>query len=601
LVGDRLLKHWLAKSLKRKLSLLVLLAILLPLLLTGIVSYIIATSVSEEKAKQAGENTLRQISDKLEFIIQDVENISIFLIGESDIQQYLDNYNTDMTRFTLNSGMLMNLAYSKKYISNITITPNNKKPELSTTTILHSGLPPLLQQNKDAYRNGSRWWTPLYENQTIEGRKQVFSLVRLIRNTSTFKEMGTLSISLDKEQIATYLTQAGWEKSGFLLLLDNHNHVVSGGDSSWINRSITELFPNINALEGSGVGKYGNGADQKTILYDTIPGINWHLVGFIPSRVFKAQNGYVLTVTAIAVGVALLLAAGLVLIFLQWVTKPLTNLTHYLTNLNPDETIPTYEVKSTDEVGLLVHSYNKLSDRIRRLKEQVQINEAMKKEADILALQAQINPHFLYNTLSSIHWKAQMNKDVQVADMVASLSDFLRFSLNKGEEFCQVQQEISHVQNYVNIQTMRFPEQFDIEFFIDSEMMQFPMLKLLLQPLIENSLIHGIQKKNEKVHVYVHGEMQNGRMRFIVEDTGVGIHDKKLRELRMLLTESQGRKLKQAEKTSYGLLNVHQRLYLHYGNESGITLESEVGVGTRVSFIIPSVEMGEFYENHDCG
>jgi two-component system sensor histidine kinase YesM len=271
----------------------------------------------------------------------------------------------------------------------------------------------------------------------------------------------------------------------------------------------------------------------------------------------------------------------------------LTELTQYLKDLNPDDTIPTYEVKSTDEVGLLVHSYNKLSDRIGRLKEQVQLNETMKKEADILALQAQINPHFLYNTLSSIHWIALMNKDGQVADMVGALSDFMRFSLNKGEEFCPVQQEISHAQNYAHIQSIRFPEQFDIEFFVDSDMMQMPMLKLLLQPLIENSLIHGIQKKNEKGHVYIHGEMQNGRMNFVVEDTGVGIDNNKLRGLRKLLLESQGRRLKQEEVTSYGLLNVHQRLLLHYGNESGLILDSEAGVGTRISFSIPSEESGE--------
>jgi two-component system sensor histidine kinase YesM len=406
--------------------------------------------------------------------------------------------------------------------------------------------------------------------------------------------MGTLVISLDQAEISTYLTQGGWEKSGFVLLLDNHNKVVSGGDPGWINHSVTELFPNISALEGSsGFFKYGNGADQKSILYNTIPSLNWKLVGFIPTRVYKAQNRYVLTVTAVAVGIALVLAAGLVLTFMKLVTKPLTELTQYLKDLNPDDTIPTYEVKSTDEVGLLVHSYNKLSDRIGRLKEQVQLNETMKKEADILALQAQINPHFLYNTLSSIHWIALMNKDGQVADMVGALSDFMRFSLNKGEEFCPVQQEISHAQNYAHIQSIRFPEQFDIEFFVDSDMMQMPMLKLLLQPLIENSLIHGIQKKNEKGHVYIHGEMQNGRMNFVVEDTGVGIDNNKLRGLRKLLLESQGRRLKQEEVTSYGLLNVHQRLLLHYGNESGLILDSEAGVGTRISFSIPSEESGE--------
>jgi two-component system sensor histidine kinase YesM len=588
----RYMIRWFAKSLNRKLSLLVLPAILFPLLSTGVVSYQIASSVSEEKAKQAGENTLKQITDKLAFIIQDIENMSLFLIGQTDIQLYLDSDVSDVNRYSLIIGTLTNLAYSKKYISNITITPNNKNPELSTTTILSSGLTPLLQNNKNSYPNGSRWWTSLYENETTDGLKQVISLVRLIRNTSNFKEMGTLSISLDQTQIASYLTEAGWESSGFVLLLDKSSDIVYSGNSGWLHRPVTELFPNLGTMAGlSGMIKHGSGEDQKTILYETIPGLNWQLVGVIPSRVYKAQNRYILTVTAVAVGIALLLAVGLVITYLQQVTKPLTKLTQYLKDLNPDEEIPTYEVKSTDEVGLLVHSYNKLSDRIERLKQQVQLNEAMKKEADILALQAQINPHFLYNTLSSIHWMALMNKDRQIAEMVGALSDFMRFSLNRGEEFCPVQQEISHAQNYVHIQSIRFPEQFDFEYFIDPAMLHLPILKLLLQPLIENSLIHGVQKKKEKGLVCVHGELLNSMMKFTVEDTGVGIDDHKLHELRLLLKKSQGRKLKPEEVTSYGLLNVHQRLQLHYGSESGLILDSEAGVGTRISFNIPLNEI----------
>ncbi|MNI67586.1 Sensor histidine kinase YpdA [compost metagenome] len=186
-----------------------------------------------------------------------------------------------------------------------------------------------------------------------------------------------------------------------------------------------------------------------------------------------------------------------------------------------------------------------------------------------------------------------MNKDRQIAEMVGALSDFLRFSLNKGEEFCEVQQEISHAQNYAYIQSIRFPEQFEIEFFIDPEMLHTPMLKLLLQPLIENSLIHGIQKKKEKGQIYVHGERLGDEMTFVVEDTGVGMEDSKLRDIQRLLAQSDNgvRQVKEPRKpvSSYGLLNVHQRLLLHYGygNKSGLRVDSKAGKGTRISFTIP--------------
>ncbi len=201
------MRRWLAKSLKRKLTLLLVFAILVPMLITGIVSYRIAASVTEEKAKQSGMNTLKQVKDKLEFVIQDVENMSIFLIGEKDIQLYLDNKTEDVTRYSLIIGTLTNLAFSKKYISNITIKPLDGKPELSNSTILESGLPPLLEQFKMDYRKTSKWLTSLYTNYTNEGVKQVVSIVRPIRNFYNFREIGWISVSLDqKVELLTCMT-----------------------------------------------------------------------------------------------------------------------------------------------------------------------------------------------------------------------------------------------------------------------------------------------------------------------------------------------------------------------------------------------------------
>ncbi|UKS26751.1 sensor histidine kinase [Paenibacillus sp. HWE-109] len=595
------MRRWFAKSLKRKLSLLILFAVVLPLLSMGTVSYKIATSVTEDKAKQAGMNTLKQMTDKLDFVIQDVENMSIFLIGQKDIQTYLDNKEGDVNSYSQIVGTLWNLSYSKKYIANITITPTNGNPVLFTTTVTNSGLQPLLVQYESVYKSATKWWSPLYELQTSDGAKKVISLVRPIRDVSTYKTLGTLTVSLDQAEIGSYLTDAGWESSGFVMLRDQYDRIISGGDTRWLAQKVTEVFPNLGKLvETSGVLNVQWKEQPHTVLYNQIPRLGWTLIGFIPTEIYQKQNGYVLTVTAITIVIALLLAMGLVLYFLQWVTKPLTKLTKYLKDLNPEETIPTYEVKSVDEVGLLVHSYNKLSERISRLKDQVQLNEAMKKEADILALQAQINPHFLYNTLSSIHWIALMNKDRQIADMVGALSDFLRFSLNKGEEFCTVQQEISHAQNYAYIQAIRFPEQFDIEFFIAPAMIQSTMLKLLLQPLIENSLIHGIQKKKAKGHIYVHGELRDNQMKFVVEDTGIGMEEAKLRDIQAQLTLAnhqlglRNEAVKDAKivVTSYGLINVHRRLLLHYGLGSGLVVDSTPGVGTTITFTIP-LEKGE--------
>jgi two-component system sensor histidine kinase YesM len=212
----------------------------------------------------------------------------------------------------------------------------------------------------------------------------------------------------------------------------------------------------------------------------------------------------------------------------------------------------------------------------------------MKTEADMQALQAQINPHFLYNTLSSIHWMALMNQDHQTADMVGNLSDFLRFSLNKGAQFTSVEQEIAHVRHYANIQAIRYPDQFDIVFAIDSQLYLKKILKLLLQPLIENALVHGLQKKPGKGAISVHASLQGSLMTFTVEDSGAGIAADKLAHIRTRLNEPE--EVRGESKDHYGLRNVNLRLLLHYGADAGLKIESTEGVGTIVSFSLPVTE-----------
>ncbi|KUP22249.1 histidine kinase [Paenibacillus sp. DMB5] len=587
------------QSLKGKLSLLLIAAIALPLLGAGAVSYRIASNLTEKIEKQSGMNTLRQISDKLDFIISDAENMSVFIIGQRSIQSYLGSAQGDISLYSQNVAFLLNLASSKAYISNITITSDRGYPTLSNTTILHSGLPRLLESNADAYDPDKKWWTPLYENQTTDdGMKRVFSLVRPIRSTEKFQPLGELSVSVNVDEVQKMLQDAAWNESGWIWLVNQENKIMSSQTGEGLNQPLQSVLPGVTAMKGTeGVLTVAREGESNTLLYYTLPSLNWKLVGVIPTRIYTAQNKYVLTLTAIAIGVAAALAGALSLYFTAWVTRPLTKLARKLRDVRPGDPVEQFEVRSTDEIGMVLHSYNQLGGRIERLKSQLQLNEAKKKEADIRALQAQINPHFLYNTLSSIHWTALMNKDRQVAEMVGALGDFLRFSLNDGKEFCSVGQEVAHAQNYVSIMSKRFPGKFDSTFLIEPDMQGRIMLKLLLQPLIENSIMHGLQKKQGKGSVYVYGELKQGGMSFTVEDTGIGMDAEKLNSLRRMLLKAEAADAEEgrgadSSKSGYGLGSVHRRLLLHYGRGTGLHIESGPGSGTRISFTIPEATEG---------
>jgi two-component system sensor histidine kinase YesM len=577
--------RWFGKSLKHKLSILLVISILLPVLLFGIFSYWIASGITEEKTKLSGMNSMRQLSTNLEFVIRDLENISVHLIGQDTIQGYLSSEEPNVSLQTAVISMLIDLAAPKQYIFDISVVPDNKSlRSVSVAPVVKTELPDIQMMNPEYFSYHSKWWSPLHEMQTTSGSHQVITMVHPVRSIGKYKRIGAIHISIPEKELASILQESG-VGSNSVLLLNSEDKVISAQNRSWINQTLYQVFPGMEKLEQqNGFTEYGKGSSKNTVIYYTVPKVDWKLVYFVPYDQYTSENRYVLLLTAIASGIAIFIIIGLILFFVQWITKPLQALTTFLKHANPNEPLPAYHVSSKDEVGMLVNSYNKLRKRILSLTEQVKYKEELKKQADIRALQAQINPHFLYNTLSSIRWKALMKKEQDIADMVGNLGDFLQFSLNKGKEFCSVQQEVAHAFHYSNIQSIRFPDKFEIDFTIKQDMKHKEILKLLLQPIIENALIHGIQKKKDRGRILVSGFIQDSRMVFIIEDDGIGFDPDKLEQLLSILDEPIDDR--HNKNTSYGLRNVHQRLILHYGKEAGLSIKSQEGQGTKVKFSI---------------
>lgn len=587
------MKRWLGKSLKHKLSILIIVATLVPLLFLGLFSYYIAAGLTEEKAKISGMNTLRQLEAYLATMVKDVENMSLFLIGHNGVQNYLRSPEGDFVQQTSITNFLTNLAFSKDYIANIIIEPLGAKPPISHKSLTGSDFKDITETYPNYYEEHPKWWSGVHQQWSFDGVRKVITLARPIRSTDKYKLIGKEQINLDQAVIAEQIRQAVLEKSGFVLLLDEQNRILAGPPDWETNLRLSDYYPDIGPLDGaSGFLDYGEGAEKKTILYKTMSSGNWKLVGIIPSEEYRSQNRYFLTLTAVAVSVAILFVIILVLFLIQKITNPLTQLASFLKHKSPEEPMPAIPVKSIDEVGQLIVSYNKLSSRIVKLTDEVKRNESLKKEADLQALQIQINPHFLYNTLSSIHWLALMNHDAKIAEMVGSLSDFLRFSLNNGQEYCSIAQEIIHVKNYVSIQSIRYPNKFVFQVEVDEAIQEQLTLKLLLQPLVENAMLHGILKREGQGRITISAEQEEQGIHFTVADDGIGIAPERLEWLRTQLAEQPEHKTERSVNGGYGLHNVHNRLVLHYGKEAGLRVESTEGAGTRVMFMIPRTESG---------
>lgn len=237
-----------------------------------------------------------------------------------------------------------------------------------------------------------------------------------------------------------------------------------------------------------------------------------------------------------------------------------------------------------EEIEVLNKSFNQMVEKIGNLVEDIHTEELNLRAAELRVLQEQINPHFLYNTLDNIIWLAESKKTDEVVMMVSSLSTFFRTSLSKGREFVSVKEETEHIRSYLEIQQFRYRDILDYEIAIPEEYYGYEVIKLTLQPLVENALYHGIKNKRGKGHITVSAERCADVLIFKVKDNGIGMDKQRLAEVCVMLKEDGNTK---KENDGFGLFNVNQRIQLHYGTEYGLKVQSTYGEETEVWVRIP--------------
>jgi two-component system sensor histidine kinase YesM len=240
---------------------------------------------------------------------------------------------------------------------------------------------------------------------------------------------------------------------------------------------------------------------------------------------------------------------------------------------------------NVDEITELGMSFNIMIGKIRELLDAKMQEQENLKKAELRALQAQINPHFLYNTLDTIIWMAQSNKTDDVIQIVSALSNFFRISLSKGKDWITIGEEIERTRSYLTIQKMRYRDIMDFSIDADDAVRQNTVLKLVLQPLVENALYHGLKNQRQRGTITVRVEQNNdGNVSFQVLDDGIGIPPDKLAELRNALNADAE---ENHVESGYGLVNVNRRIQLYYGKQYGLSLSSEYARGTRATIVVP--------------
>lgn len=279
---------------------------------------------------------------------------------------------------------------------------------------------------------------------------------------------------------------------------------------------------------------------------------------------------------------------------LNSITKPIQELCGITSRIAEGNFSDRANVQTEDELEVLSDSVNDMSENLEVLVNQIKEDERKMRHAELRLLQEQINPHFLYNTLDTIVWLIEGDDPDKAVDVVVALSEFFRLVLSKGKEYISILEEKEHIRGYLEIQQVRYQDILDYEIAIAPELYSYKILKLTLQPLVENSLYHGIKCKRQKGKICVTGKLQQSdspqkdTILLCVEDSGIGME---IDDVNRLRTEIE-KPCKETEK-GFGLANVNERIRMNFGAEYGMTIESEKGGGTKVSIIIPAVKLDE--------
>ena len=291
------------------------------------------------------------------------------------------------------------------------------------------------------------------------------------------------------------------------------------------------------------------------------------------------------------ISIALMLAAIIFSVVAAWslsrsIYTPIKKLHDITATITKNDLQALVTGDNVDEITELGLSFNIMIGKIRDLLDSKIKEQEMLKKAEMRALQAQINPHFLYNTLDTIIWMSESKKNEQVVEIVSALSTFFRISLSKGRDWITIAEEVEQTRSYLTIQKIRYRDVLDFQIDMDERIADNTILKLILQPLVENALYHGIKNKRQGGTIFVRANLKNeNEILLEVEDNGIGFTEDKLAQLEKELIDDSG---DIRMESGFGIGNVNKRIRLYYGKQYGLSVRSKYNIGTCVTLVIPA-------------
>ena len=341
------------------------------------------------------------------------------------------------------------------------------------------------------------------------------------------------------------------------------------------------------------------GTDSHLFVQERTPTLGWRVLCFIPMSVLMSGTQILVLVIVLVSLFAILISTGIAAVLSNSSTRNIKILEQTMRRVEDGNFDVRIVPLGKDEIGSLSIRFNFMLARINELINTVYKEQIAKQQAEFTVLMSQINPHFLYNTLGTVKWYARMNKQSEIERMVTAVIDLLKSSVRRVGEFHSLEEEITQLKNYIYIQKIGYGDAFQIDYEVNEQWMASEVPYFILQPLVENAILHGIEMSKGKGHIRLTAKVVDHDLMLIVEDNGKGMESKQAADLLHVVSQKES----VPGVTSIGIHNVNERIQLYYGHQYGLSYESALGVGTkaivRIPYKIHRQRWVDYAERHD--
>lgn len=578
-------------SIKNKLLFTYLSVVIILSVILGMVSYNISSKTVIRQTEDYANLVITQISKDIDSYIEKFERLTYTAYSNFSVQQILSTHHEASFAEKLDNRdiigqFILGLSVIDTNIDGVYIYSRYDDLFYGNLT---SALSPAYDFKKEDWygrvtggKVRNLLVSPHVEKKyTNTGRKMNFSYIRRLTDISNGDYIGFINIDINVQAIQNIVGGTGEKISGRMLILNEDNRVIY-------------ISPENIRVEGTEKLKEGMLMDidaklsqlraENVVITSKSQKTGWNVVFISPISQISDQVKKIRMYTLITAIFCVLLLSLISNFIAMGISRPIKRLKRTIMDVENGDLDAAVEIESNDEIGQLSKSFNKMVKNIKKLIKEVYEIQLKKKEVELNALQSQINPHFMYNTLESANMMAILAGNFDISDLLTSFANILRFNLDNKSSSISLDKEIKYVMDYVNIQKIRYKDKLNVELFTNIDVKSHVILKLIIQPIVENAICHGIAQKGTDGHIRIIINKEDGNIRIIIEDDGVGMTEQRLEDVHKSLEKEESL----SKEGSIGLNNINERIKLYYGEQYGLKLTSRLGKGTAVELVIPA-------------